>query len=524
MMAKNHKYPYYEHDIINNLHELLKLRLDKTPDHIAFSFKKENEIIKKTYKELYNDATLMSNYFYKHYKNKHIALIGENSYNWIITFLGIVLSGNICVVLDKDSDKELITKLMKYTNTDIFYYSKSYCNFIKDLKYKKNTIDDIDIYLELGKNSINKYKINDEKDAVIFFTSGTTGPNKGVLLSQKNMARDIYGASSLYTHNGKVVSFLPFHHSFGLVTSILMPIYYDAEVYINSSLKDLLDDFKRVKPYTIFVVPAFIETFYKQIWRTARKDHKEKILKWAIRTNRTLMQVGLNAKNMFFKKINAEFGGNLHYIICGGAKLDTKYIKWFRTIGINILNGYGITECSPVVAVNRNNHYRDGSVGQIVRDVKIKIIDNEICIKGPIVMNGYYKDKNATKGVIIDGYFHTGDLGYLDKDNFLFIKGRKKNIIVLSNGENISPESIESELLKNDAINEVIVYEDDNKLVAYIYPSEDYLGDTDYFDNLIYEYNKNKPKNHQIAFVKLRTKEFKKNNNRKILRDRIMEE
>ncbi len=219
--------------------------------------------------------------------------------------------------------------------------------------------------------------------------------------------------------------------------------------------------------------------------------------------------------------ITKEFGGNLKYMICGGAYLDKKYVKFFRSLGIEILNGYGITECSPVVSVNRNHHYKDGSVGQIVRNGKVKIVDGEIAFKSDSVMLGYYKDEAATKKVIKNGWFYTGDFGYLDKDNFLFITGRKKNLIILSNGENISPETIEEVLMRDKGVCEVIITSSDNKIIANIYPNEEYLGDQEYFDKLIYNYNKGLPKNRQIALVKLRTTEFPKNNNRKIVRSEI---
>ena len=214
----------------------------------------------------------------------------------------------------------------------------------------------------------------------------------------------------------------------------------------------------------------------------------------------------------------------MKYIICGGAFLDAKYVKWFRSIGIEILNGYGITECSPVLAVNRNEYYKDGSVGQVVRGADIKIENNEILVKGDIVMLGYYKDEQATKSVIKKGYFNTGDFGYLDENGFLYITGRKKNLIILSNGENISPEVIEEKLSKDKGVCEVIVYAKDNKLIAMIYPNEEYFGNISYFNGLIYKYNSKVPKNHQISSVTLRNDEFPKNNNRKIMRNKIMEE
>lgn len=524
MKKNNCNYEYYDHIKINNLEELLYLSFKNHANNVAFSYNVNNIKIKKTYREVYFDVTNLSKYFNKHYKNKHIALIGENSYNWIITFLAIILSGNVCVVIDKDVDSNDLISLLKKSDTKIIYYSEYYNSYIKNLKYQAIPIDNLDKYINEGKLYKYNYKIDNDKEAAIFFTSGTTGANKAVVLSQKNMARDIYGASSLFKPDGTVVSVLPFHHAFGLITGILKPFYYGKEVFLNSSLKNVLRDLKENKPDTIFVVPAFVETFYRQIWKAVRSRHKDKLLKYSLKFSNSLLKMSVDLRKVLFKEILEEFGGNLHYIICGGAYLDKKYVKWFRGLGIEILNGYGITECSPVVSVNRNNYYKNGSVGQICRDVEVKIIDGEVCVKGDIVMKGYYKDKKATKEVLKDGYFYTGDLGYIDNEGFLYITGRKKNIIILSNGENISPEYVESELMKCEGIQEIVISEEANKLIAYIYPTEEYLANQKYFDNLIYNYNKNKPKNHQIAMVKLRTNEFIKNHNGKILRDMIREE
>ena len=338
------------------------------------------------------------------------------------------------------------------------------------------------------------------------------------MLSEKNIVADIYSACSIFKPNGLVFSCLPFHHAFGLITGVLMPFYYNVPVFINSSLKKMMLELAESQPNTMFVVPAFIEMFYKQIWKSARKNKKDKSLKLLLMISKNLQYLNIDLRKVFFKSILKNFGGNLEYIICGGAQLDTKYVKWFRSVGINILNGYGITECSPVVAVNRNHFYKDGSVGQLVKDIDVKIIDNEIWVKGDIVMLGYYKDEQSSKQVMHNGYFNTGDFGYLDKDNFLYITGRKKNIIVLSNGENISPEEIENELSKDKGVCEVIVSKRNNQLIAQIYPNEDYIGNVSYFNGLIYRYNKRVPKNHQLADVELRNTEFPKNNNRKIIR------
>lgn len=522
----NKPYAYYEHKKLNNFKELLTLNLGNKKDEVAFIFNNaKKEEIKKTYNDFYNDVTLMSNYLSNNYKNKHIALIGENSYNYLVLFFSIINSKNVAVLIDKDLSKEKIQELLKKSDSKVLFYSKDYCDIDGlEKKYKSYFIEDIENIIKTSKDL--SFKDNKAKNEcrVIFFTSGTTGANKGVMLNEKNILSDIYGASSLFKPDGLVFSCLPFHHAFGLITSILKPFYYGVPVFLNHSLKYLTNELKLSAPNTMFVVPVFIENFYKQIWKNARLTKKDYMLKTMIKLSNSLLKVGIDLRSYLFKSITKNFGGNLKYIICGGAFLDKKYVKWFRSIGIEILNGYGITECSPVLAVNRNEYYKDGSVGQVVRGATIKIENNEILVKGDIVMLGYYKDEQATKEVMKKGYFNTGDFGYLDEEGFLYITGRKKNLIILSNGENISPEVIEEKISKDKGVCEVIVYEKDNKLIASIYPTEEYFGNTSYFNGLIYKYNSKVPKNHQISSVTLRTEEFPKNNNRKILRSKVMEE
>lgn len=519
-------YPYYQHKDINNLNELLDRSLEYK-DSIAFFYNDENKnTIYKTYLDFYNDVDCLKKYIGNKYKNRNIAIVGENTYNWLVTFFAVVLSNNLAVIIDKDLSKDDFIKLAKNSDVKVVFYSDNYCEFVKDIKFTDNYIlENIKCYINESKK-LKKLDIKYDKDkpAIMFFTSGTTGANKGVLLSQRNVCYDVVAACSLFEPNGNVLAMLPFHHSFGLITGILKPFYYRCPIFINSSLRNIMEEFKIAKPETIFVVPVFVETFYKQIWSNARKKNLDTKLKMGISVNKGLNVIGINLKDCFFKSILNEFGNNLKYMICGGAYLDKKYVEWFRNFGIEILNGYGITECSPVVSVNRNFYHRDGSVGQIVKDCQVKILDDEILVKGENVMLGYYKDKKATNEVLKDGWFHTGDLGYIDKDNFLYITGRKKNLIILSNGENVLPEEIESKLLANKSIREVVVYEQDNKIIASIYPTDDYLGNQKHFNSIIYKYNRSVPKNHQIAMVRLRTKEFKKNSNKKILRNKVLEE
>jgi len=273
------------------------------------------------------------------------------------------------------------------------------------------------------------------------------------------------------------------------------------------------------------MVPLFVETFYKIILETAKKNSKYKTLTRAAKFSNILLKIGIDARRKLFKSVLAAFGGNLEYIICGGAPLDAKYVKVFRSWGINILNGYGITECAPVVSVNRNFHWCDGSVGQVLDGCSVKIADDgEILVKGDNVMLGYYKDEVSTNSVLRDGWYCTGDLGHINQDGFLFITGRKKNLIILSNGENVSPEEIEEQLLQDEAVAEVVVYGKSGMLIAEIFPIEDYIGNQQYFDNLIANLNQTQPQYKQIHKVKLRDREFEKNSSKKILRYKVMED
>ena len=270
------------------------------------------------------------------------------------------------------------------------------------------------------------------------------------------------------------------------------------------------------------LVPLFVENFYKRIIQTAKKQGKEKMLKTAMKHSEVLLKIGLDFREKFFKDILKTFGGNLEFIICGGAPLNEHYVKAFRAFGIEILNGYGITECSPVLSVNRNHYHRDGSVGLVLDGVDVRISeDDEIVVKGDNVMMGYYKDNISTAQAFIDGWYRTGDLGHIDDDGFLFITGREKNLIILSNGENVSPEELELLVGVVPGVCETVVYSDDKGIVAEIFPEEDYLNNQPHFDAKIAEINKKLPVFKRINTVKLRSTEFPKNSSRKIMRNKI---
>jgi len=522
MKVANAKYDYYDNPQISDIKELVELYKDS--DRIAFEWRDNGKLEKRSFETTYEDIKALGSYLAAHYRGKHIAVIGENSYAWIICALAIVLSGNVCVAIDKDLDEESLKRQLKIADVDAVFYSENYCDHVTKLVRDAHPLEELEEDIKSGKMMPFKMSAKRDDPAMIFFTSGTTGFSKAVVLSQRNIARNLFGAGAIFTPRERAMSFLPYHHAFGFVTSALNPYFYHITTYICGSLKHLAEDFKFAKADTTFVVPMVVETLYKQIWRTARREGREKKLKFGIKLSNGLRKVGIDARKKIFKSVLDSFGGNLEFIICGGAHLDKKYVEWFRDIGVEILNGYGITECAPVVSVNRNYYHRDGSIGQICRDVDVKIVDGEIAVGGDTVMLGYYKDRKATNEVLKDGYFYTGDLGRIDEDGFLWITGRKKNLIILSNGENVSPEEIEGALAREKGIEEVLAYEDENKIAVAVVPEKRYLGDQDYFDDIIYKYNQDKPKNRQIAVVRLRTEAFPRNHNGKILRDKVIKE
>lgn len=531
---KNKPYPLYSLPIITDLKDMVRSRAKNTPNDVAFSYSVgKNKIVNKTCLELSNEIDAFGTFLYeKDFRDKHIAIIGENSYEWIVAFLAIVNGGNVAVPIDKEQPAERIKQMLLQSDCEAVIVSKSYADLVEPLEnISVFSMSDFSEYISAGKKAIDSgkieymdYRINIEKLAAIFFTSGTTGSSKGVMLSHKNITYNLCESRKYVNINGCVLSVLPFNHAFGLVIGVFSVYCFGSSVYINKSLKQMLNDIQKTKPFAVAFVPLFVETFYKNIMEKAQKCGKEKTLIRTAKISDFLLKKGIDIRRKLFKSVLDAFGGNLEYIICGGAPLDAKYVKVFRSWGINILNGYGITECSPVVSVNRNHYWRDGSVGQVLDRCNVKIADDgEILVKGDNVMLGYYKDEVSTNQVLIEGWYYTGDLGHIDQDGFLFITGRKKNLIILSNGENVSPEEIEVQIMQDEAVTEVILYGDNGLLTAEIFPCEAYIGDQEYFDKLISQLNQNQPQYKQIRKVQLRDKEFEKNSTKKILRYKVKE-
>lgn len=381
-MVKNRNYPLYTLEEYVSLNQMVCRKAQKCGMKVAFQYMRGKTIQSVTYQQYFDDVLITGKYLLAYCSEKsHIAILGENSYQWLVAFMAIIMSGNSAVPLDKELDAAGIQDLLLRSHSTICVYSDAYSDIVQEL-VEHSLVKFLSMRsLEQAQKSMNadyavleKWNTVSTSDmAALFFTSGTSGKSKGVMLSQENMMADIaFGSKSLLL-DGNAMAILPFHHAFGLLTSVFAPFNYEHTVFINSSLKNVKRDMLAAKPQMMMLVPLFVETFYKTIWQTAKKQGEERKLRIGIAFSNFLLRLGIDVRKVLFKSVLSAFGGKLEYIICGGAPLQEKYVQEFRSMGIEVLNGYGITECSPVVSTNRNLYHRDGSVGQILKGCQIRI-------------------------------------------------------------------------------------------------------------------------------------------------------
>ena len=520
---KNQNYPLYKPPVISSISDMLEKKALKSPEGSAFRFRKgRDHIEEKTYGDVCLEVRKTASLVEQQYgRGSHIAIIGENSYEWMIAFFSVLCSGNVAVPIDKELPAAEVAWMIDHADVTAAFVSKTYSDVVENIDgLSVMTLKELQKAGEEGDSDYQLYHPQDDELASIFFTSGTTGKPKGVMLSHGNLAYETVGPARLFHPEGfTTLSVLPYHHEFGLNVAVLMAYNYGVSIFLNKSLKRVKEDLMIAKPVILMLVPMFTEVFYKQIMDGIKKSGREKKVRQGIRLSNLLLKFGIDKRRTFFSEIIDEFGGELKYIISGGAHLDTFYVKAFRDFGIEVLNGYGASELSPCVAINRNYYKRDGSVGPAIPGMDVRTTpDGEVQFKGPATMMGYYKNPEATEEVIQDGWYSTGDLGYVDKDGFIFLTGRKKNLIILSNGENISPEELENDYSIDPGVCEVLVYAQNEMLVAAIYPEEEYRGNTAYFEELTEKINQDRPMYKKISRVVLRDEEFIKNTSQKIVR------
>ena len=559
-------YPLYETTVFEDFRIMTENVAKKYPNRVALSYKNnpyDKDTIDVTYAQARDYIRDMGTELIDMgCTGKHVAIIGESSYEWICSYFCLMSIGAITVPIDKDLPSEEMVGIMNLAECEFVFYSPAIEEKIEIAKEKiptlkacicmrnaslEGAINLPDIVKQgsekykKGDNSYYEYEIVPDSLASIVFTSGTTGKGKGVMLSQTNIVSDMTQGMYLFDVTPKTMSLLPPHHTYGSTVNFVGHFSQGSTIYISSGLKYMLDEMKEQQPSHLVLVPLFVETIHKRIWSTAEKSGKAGQLRLLLKFSNFLRKIGLDARHTLFKSVTGVFGGKLEMIICGGASLNQDIIDTFDSMGITILNGYGITECSPLVSCNRNKYQKKGSVGIPIIGEKIKIRnpdengEGEICVKGPNVMLGYYKDPEATAAVFDEeGYFRTGDYGKLDEEGWLYITGRLKNMIILSNGKNVYPEEIETEISRVYGVSEVVVYPGESNaqknkqvIVAEIFPDYDALstkGITDaqaHFDKEIKNVNKRMVSYKAIKKVKIREEEFKKNTSRKILRFEI---
>ncbi|MBE6233618.1 MAG: long-chain fatty acid--CoA ligase [Bacteroidales bacterium] len=572
----NKNYPIYKTTFIDDMRSLVEEAAQNFTDSTAISYKEnywDKEVRKVSFTRWRDDVRALGTALIADgLREEKIAIVGENSYGWCCSFFAVMAIGSVTVPVDKELPVEDIDGIITATGCKAVMFGKtsesklkemlssgglrsverlisipSSCSIGEDVLGGRSlsTIAEMQergakLY-ESGDNSYYDYKIDVNKVASIVFTSGTTGKGKGVMLSQANIGLDMTLGMYNFDITRKTLHVLPPHHTFGSTVNYVGHLAQGCEVYISSGIKHVSDEIREQQPTHLILVPAFLEVMNRKIWTTARKTGKEGLLKVMMKVSNVLRKIGIDLRKKLFASVLSAFGGKLELVICGGAKLDEDIINTFDALGITILNGYGITECSPLISANRNRYRKPGSVGTPILACRVRI-DNpdengegEICVKGPNVMLGYYNNPEATAEVFDkDGFFHTGDYGKLDEEGWIYITGRKKNLIILSNGKNVYPEEIEADLQKVEGVSEVVVYAGESRIqkdritiVAEIFPDAELLADkgiTDlqgYFEDQVKALNAKMPPYKAVKRVKLRDTEFQKNTSRKITRFNI---
>ncbi len=541
-------YPYYEVTKFNSIKEMLDMAVKEAGDQVAFKYKEDKGIISVTYSEFVQEVIWLGSALTQlGYGDKHIACIGPNSYKWIVTYLTALKSAGVFVPVDKELPPNDIFHILNESESSVVFYTKAHEELFMDNVDKlpnvkmyvgldrtedSGTFKSFDKLVEYGKtcdSSVYNSMTSDPNALkMLVYTSGTTGVAKGVMLSEHNLVSSVYYGLQVSTVFDTCLSVLPYHHTYEAVSGLLVSIHHHSTICINDSLNAVLKNLQIFKPSYIYLVPAFAEVFYTRIQKTVKESGKEKVFNKMIAVSGRLRKVGIDLRKLFFKSVHKAFGGRLRKIVCGGAPIRPEIGKFFDDIGISLINGYGITECSPLVCANHDkfNDYRTAGIKLRCIDWRIDSPNEEgigeICVKGDVVMLGYYKQPEKTAEVLKDGWFYTGDYGYINDFDQLVITGRKKNIIVLKNGKNIYPEEIEEYIQGIDYVSEVVVRAliddkgEESSLMAEVFLNESRTPAEMLKD--IRKACRELPIYKQITKVIVRDKEFDKTTSKKIKR------
>lgn len=567
MQKKN--YPYYDDvPLLNDFQDLIFGGAQRYGDKTAFRFRRDGKVVEKTYNDVQNDTLCLGTALIDSglAEGEHIALVAENSYEWLNVYFAVMVTGRVLVPIDRELTPEGILYIINHSESKAAVFSQSvlekllrhYEDDFAALSAAMPAVRRVVIIeqeadgeqtaslnamrdfgrrlLALGDTRCKNCKIDRDKVASIIYTSGTTGVSKGVMLSQKNITTDFVNALRTLHINESCLSILPYNHTYESSLGVLCYLCMGRTININENLRTVLPNMKFFKPTDIQFVPAFVESIYKKVWAQAEESGKAKTLETALKTSRRLRKTGVDMRRVLFHDILKSFGGKIQRFVCGGASVKPHVCEFFEDIGITILTGYGISECSPLVTVSRDYFHDPYSCGVPIADCEVKIDspndagEGEILVKGPNVMLGYFKNPEATEAAFRDGWFLTGDIGKFDEEGRLYITGRKKNIIVLKNGKNIYPEELESYFAQSELIAEILVYasadenNQDAAITAEIFPNQEKAKElgSDEIEKAIHAeveaHNARLPVYKQIKRVTFRDTEFEKTTTRKIKR------
>lgn len=497
-IAQKRKQRGYETTDYKTIKEVFDMAKEKYADNIFMleKFNPKGNFTEITYKEFANDVIALGTALTKKYnlKNERVVIIGENTYNWYVSYMAMLCGVGIAVPVDKELPVNEIENVIKRSKATAVIYSTKKADVIKKVEDKlpqvkyfiqMNSEDKLvgrevgfNTIVEQGKemvasgdSSFSKIEIDPEEFKVLIFTSGTTSNSKGVMLCNRNLAQNINAVNPyVKIHEAdRFFSVLPLHHTYESTIGFLLPVARGSSIAVCQGLKYIVPNLKETKPTALLAVPLLIENLYKKINQTIDKSGKTAMVNSMMQITNALKNVGVDIKKTVFKEIYENLGGKLRFVVSAAAPIDPKVGKWMQDLGIIFLQGYGLTETAPIAALTPQYDTRVGSAGKAVTCAELKI-DNpnekgegEVLIKSETLMLGYYEDKKATDEVIeVDEegnrWFHSGDVGYLDKDGFLYITGRIKNVIVTQNGKNIYPEEIELMLGNIPEIKECMVY------------------------------------------------------------------
>ena len=566
----------YEHTNYSTVKEFFYEACEKYPEEDCILEKQDKKEPFKvtTYKDFYEDVNALGTALIKilDQKDKRVIIIGETQYGWYLSYMAMLCGVGIAVPVDRELPENELENIVKRSKATAIIYSPRKA---EDIKKIKENIPEVEYFIEMksnkslegkdvglnclvetgkamvkaGDDSFSKIEIDPDEFKVLIFTSGTTSNSKGVMISNRNLAENINAVTAyvkLYPTD-RLFSVLPLHHTYESTIGFLYPISQGASVAVCQGLRYIVSDMQEAKPTAVLVVPLLVETIYKKINESIKKSHKEALVQSMMHVTNVLKGVGVDIKKKVFKEIYDNLGGNLRIIVSAAAPVDKKVGKWYEDLGIMFLQGYGLTETAPIAAVTPEYKTQVGSAGRTIVQADIKV-DNpnekgegELLIKSPTLMLGYYEDEEATKEVMTeDGYFRSGDIGYVDNDKFVYITGRSKNVIVTQNGKNIYPEEIEILLMKVPEIKEVMVYgkspeegnkKDENELIitAKVIPNKEEiekLHGKDLSDKQIYniiwnnikEVNKKLTSYKAVKALEIKEGEFEKTSTMKIKR------